>query len=670
MPDSAVSRALSRGNVQTRQCATGLGRAVANVLEAVHRTGASISETRYGLLELTSGPGAKSREVPRRGKVPPIRVHRAYRSGRTGPGWPVVRPLDEPAVGARVAPGAVPDSATVQDGPDTPAEPAAATLADRVRLAAASRPDEPALLWTDAALSWAELDSAVDRVAAALRRRAGAPTDGHPARVAIALANSPDFAVAFFGTQRAGLVAVPVNPALTGPELRHILADSAASILICTEQVGAAVDGVRAELPALTELHTALSSLTGPAPKEKVVSASEGDPADRPIRTDPEAVAVLLYTSGTTGEPKGAMLSHRALLANHEQVGRISPPVVGPDDRVLLALPLFHAYGLNAGLGAVAYHGACGVLVDRFDAAAVLEVVARHRVSVLVGVPSMFLGWTMLPDAPAAAGVPAGSALRTAMASVRVAICGAAPLAVGGATRFAEATGRRIQVGYGLTETAPVLTTTLSGPEAKPNSIGRPIPGVELRLVAADGEELWRDGSAVEPADGGDDPDEPDLDLSSPGTDPGEIVVRGANLFSGYWPDGHGGPDADGWWRTGDVAYADAGGDLFLVDRLGELILVNGFNVYPQEVERVLGAHPEVVESVVFGRPDPLAGEAVTAYVVRAPESEVSAAELAAHCAGSLARFKCPSRIEFVGSLPLSAIGRVRRSVIRHEGRE
>ncbi|WP_422771974.1 AMP-binding protein [Plantactinospora sp. WMMC1484] len=547
----------------------------------------------------------------------------------------------------------------MQDGPDSPVEPPAVTLADRVRLAATSRPDHPALLWPDGALSWAELDGAVDRAAAALRARFPGPT-GAPGRVAIALANSAEFAVAFFGTQRAGLVAVPVNPALTGPELRHILADSAATVLICTEQVRAAVEEVRVGLPALAELHTGLPDPpTLPDPPA---------PVPGPIGTDPEAVAVLLYTSGTTGEPKGAMLSHRALLANHEQVARIEPPVVGPDDRVLLALPLFHAYGLNAGLGAVAYHGACGVLVERFDAAAVLETIARHRVSVLVGVPSMFLGWTMLPEAPAAAGVPAGPALRAAMASVRVAICGAAPLAVGGATRFAEATGRRIQVGYGLTETAPVLTTTLSGPVAKPNSIGRPIPGVELRLVAADGEELWRDGSVTGPDEAEEDADEPGLEFSSPGTDPGQIVVRGANLFSGYWPDGRGGPDPEGWWRTGDVAYADEGGDLFLVDRLDELILVNGFNVYPQEVERVLGAHPEVLESVVVGVPHPVAGEAVAAYVVRAPRSTVSAEELAGHCARSLARFKCPSRIEFVESLPLSAIGRVRRSVVRLRG--
>ncbi|WP_323374111.1 AMP-binding protein [Plantactinospora alkalitolerans] len=568
----------------------------------------------------------------------------------------------------------------MQDGASTPAQPPAVTLADRVRLAATTRGGQPALVWPDGTLNWAELDRAVDRVADALRRRVPGPSAGHPARIAIALANSPDFAVAFFGTQRAGLVAVPVNPGLTGPELRHILADSGAAILICTEQVRATVAGIAAELPALVEVHTTLP--TGPDPAygstrepiestEPTESTEPDEPAGRPIGTDPESVAVLLYTSGTTGVPKGAMLSHRALLANHEQIDRIEPSVVGPDDRVLLALPLFHAYGLNAGLGAVAYHGACGVLVDRFDAAAVLEVVARQRVSVLVGVPSMFLGWVLLPDAPAVAGVPVGSALRSAMASVRVAICGAAPLAVGGAARFAEATGRRIQVGYGLTETAPVLTSTLAGPAAKPGSIGRPIPGVEVGLVGRDGEVLWRDGSTVDPGDNmdnEDDDDDPDLAFSSPGTDPGEIVVRGANLFSGYWPDGHDGPDADGWWRTGDIAYADVDSDLFLVDRLGELILVNGFNVYPQEVERVLGGHPEVADSAVLGVPHPLAGEAVVAYVVRTPGGTVSAAELSRHCAASLARFKCPSRIEFAASLPLSAIGRVRRSVLRQSG--
>ncbi|GAA2705705.1 hypothetical protein ACFY2R_14275 [Micromonospora olivasterospora] len=207
-----------------------------------------------------------------------------------------------------------------------------------------------------------------------------------------------------------------------------------------------------------------------------------------------------------------------------------------------------------------------------------------------------------------------------------------------------------------------MLTSTLVGGAPKAGSIGRPLPGVELRLVDADGAELWRDGVA-EPDD---DADELDLAVdATPGTDPGEIVVRGANLFAGYWPDGRGDPDADGWWATGDVAYADADGDLFLVDRLGELILVNGFNVYPHEVELVLGAHPGVAESAVLGVPHPRTGETVRAYVVPAPGRPVTGEELLAHCARNLARFKCPTAVEFVDTLPYSAIGKVRKTQLR-----
>jgi long-chain acyl-CoA synthetase len=503
-------------------------------------------------------------------------------------------------------------------------------------------------------MTWAELDGLVDGAAKALRRLVPPPAARHPARVAIALANSPDFAVAFLATLRAGLVAVPVNPAFTAPELRHVLADSGAAVLICTEPVRDLVAGVRDDLPALTAVHTDLPT-------------AAGGPAAAPA-PDADDLAVLLYTSGTEGHPKGAMLSHRALLANHEQIGRIDPPVVGPDDRVLLALPLFHAYGLNSGLGAVAYHGACGVLVERFDPAAALETIARHQVTVVIGVPSMFLGWSLLPDrspggrAGAAAGQGGAVDLGAAMASVRVAVCGAAPLEADTATRFTEATRRPVFVGYGLTETAPVLTSTLASPAAKVGSIGTPIPGVELRLVGATGEDLWRDGSAEL-----DDEDDLDLEFSSPGTDPGEIVVRGANLFSGYWPDGRDGPDAEGWWATGDIAYADEDGDLFLIDRVGELILVNGFNVYPYEVELVLSGHPGVAESAVLGVPHPDTGQAVKAYAVRAPGSTVTAEEVLAHCERNLARFKCPSAVEFVETLPHSAIGKVRKTLLRSE---
>jgi long-chain acyl-CoA synthetase len=250
--------------------------------------------------------------------------------------------------------------------------------------------------------------------------------------------------------------------------------------------------------------------------------------------------------------------------------------------------------------------------------------------------------------------------VRTALSSVRTAVCGAAPIAPAEAAGFHAATGKTLIIGYGLTESAPVLTTTAVSDRGKAGSIGRPLPGVSLRLRNPGGELLWEDGTASP------DEDLAELDLAvedSAGTDPGEIVVRGANLFAGYWPDGRDGPDAEGWWGTGDVAYADGDGDLHLVDRIGELILVNGFNVYPAEIERVLDAHPAVAESAVVGVPDDDTGQRPHAYVVAALDPAPTPAELQVYCAGQLARFKLPS-IELVRELPHSAIGKVRKREI------
>ncbi|MEJ3743265.1 AMP-binding protein [Actinomycetes bacterium KLBMP 9797] len=515
----------------------------------------------------------------------------------------------------------------------------APNLSSFVRQAAEAGPERPALIWHDQTVTWGDLDARVAAVAAGLAALASPGTAGHTARVAIALPNVPDFAVAYFGALRAGLVAVPINPEFTARELEHVLADSAASILLCTGPVRDTIAKIRHELPALSTVRTDLSDLSGPAP---AVEAGGDD------------LAVLLYTSGTEGRPKGAMLSHRALLANHEQMAAIAPTVVGPDDVLLLAVPLFHAYGLNSGLGAVAYHGACGVLVERFDPAAELETIERHHVTTVIGVPSMYVGWSLLPE------------LGEAMASVRLAACGAAPLDPDTAARFTEATRHPVFVGYGLTETGPILTSALVSPVPKSNSIGQPIPGVELRLVGANGEDLWRDGTIDPDAET---EDELEVELESPGTDPGEIVVRGPNLFSGYWPDGRDGPDPDGWWATGDVAYADADGDLFLVDRLGELILVSGFNVYPHEVEQVLAAHPGVAEAAVVGAPHPYTGQTVRAFVVRAPGAEPTLDDLLRHCERNLARFKCPTSVEFVDALPHSPTGKVRKTLLRSENR-
>jgi long-chain acyl-CoA synthetase len=538
----------------------------------------------------------------------------------------------------------VPDSATVRHPHN---------LADLVREAARAHPDRPAIIWQNQLYTWSWLDGQVDRVAGGLATLALTGDGAYPARVALALTNVPEFAVAFFGILRAGLVAVPVNPGYTARETGQVLRDSGAALLI-----GNAATLATAADSGAAPRHTVLAgagSAPGAVPLAELAPAATpqaeapgGTAQPGPGRAEESAaggerLAVLVYTSGTEGDPKGAMLTHRALLANHEQVAQIQPAPIGPDDVLLLSLPLFHAYGLNSGLGALAYHGATAVLVERFDPAESARLVAAHEVTVVVGVPTMYVAWSLLPD------------LGENFASVRLAISGAAPLDPAAAGRFLNATRHPIFEGYGLTETAPVLTSALASPTPKPGSIGRPIPGVALKLVdAAGNEQEWHADDFDDDASG------------SPGSDPGEIVVRGANLFSGYWPDGRDGPDDEGWWATGDVAYADADGDLFLVDRLRELILVSGFNVYPLEVEQVLQAHPAVAEAAVLGAPHPYTGQTVKAFVV--VTAPVTVEELLTHCERNLARFKCPTAVEFRDSLPHSATGKVRKAALRAGG--
>jgi long-chain acyl-CoA synthetase len=523
-------------------------------------------------------------------------------------------------------------------------EPAAAvhTVADLVTRAAERAGDRPALLSGPATLTWAELDELVDRAAGALRGLDLAAGD----RIVLQLGNSVDFPALYFGALRAGLVAVPANTGYTGPELTHLLQDSGARALVTSSvHVIGEADALRTgELRHV--LVAAPSGPDGTLPLPGLL-ADAPELAYRHVPRSPEDLAVLGYTSGTSGKPRGAMLSHRALLANLEQCAALWPTPVLPNDVVLLAVPLFHAYGLNPALGLLTRAGATGVLVDHFDPAETLELISRHGITAVPAVPAMYVRWAAEPG------------LRAAFAGVRLATSGAAPLPP--TTLLAlGAAGISVYEGYGLTEAAPVLTSTLVGGTPKPGSVGRVIPGVELRLVEAIGGEVEPE---PEP-EGEDGPGE--LDLVGPGGGPGEIVVRGANLFSGYWPDGADGPDADGWWPTGDVAYADDDGDLHLVDRRTELILVSGFNVYPAEVEAVLAAHPGVAEAAVVGRPEPERGdETVLAYVVPAAGAAPTQQELLDWAARSLARFKLPAAVEFVSELPHTATGKVIKSQLR-----
>ncbi|TQN41260.1 long-chain acyl-CoA synthetase [Blastococcus colisei] len=503
-------------------------------------------------------------------------------------------------------------------------EEAGTSLAELVRAAARRRPDAPAVVAGEQRLTWAELDAAVDRAAAGFAGRGLAPGD----RVAIQLPNGLAWLRAALGALRAGLVVVPVNTAYTDPELEYVLTDSGAGLLV-----------------AATDRSPMAGVPVSPGPPD-----ADGPPPE--VAADPAAPSFLAYTSGTTGRPRGAILAAAALRANHEQCLAMTPPPVREDDRVLLVLPLFHVYGLNAGFGLVAATGACAVLQETFDPRASLALMAEERVTAVPGAPPMYQAWLAAADA-ANRDDPAhpDAELRRGFAAMRMASSGAAPLPEEVWSAMRDRAAVTVWEGYGLTEAAPVVASTLATGRAKPNCIGGPLPGVELEL---------RD-TATTGHDGQPEDDEP---LEGPG----EIWIRGANLFAGYWPDGADGPDAGGWLGTGDLAYRDADGDLHLVDRRSDLVLVSGFNVYPAEVERVLDAHPAVAESAVIGVPDPTTGAAVRAVVVVRPGARLTFEELQSHAAESLARYKVPTSVHFLPALPHSLTGKVSRARLRELG--
>ncbi len=527
----------------------------------------------------------------------------------------------------------------------------AVNVADLVREHSRTRADGVALVDVPAgqSLSWADLDVQVDALAnglSALGLVAGQ-------RVAFALANSTSLVVTYLATARAGLVAVPMNPRAATGELIRMLADCGARLVVADSttitSVRAAVGGLHDALESVQEAVRARSPVpmlavagVGTLPGEHTYSDLQvADPRPVVSPADPENLAALLYTSGTAGPSRAAMLSHRALLAGIGQVAAIDPAPTRTDDVVLGLLPLFHVYGLNAVLGQVLATGAGLVLVDRFDAEQTLHIVAAQGVTTIPLAPPVVAAWAGLP------------ALRERLTRVRLVVCGAAPLDGELRALFVETSGTALEEGYGLTEAAPVVTSTLcSGARAAdrepdPAGVGGAVPGVEVEVRDAAGHPL--------------------LD------DPGELWVRGANLFSGYWPDGADAPAADGWWPTGDVGIIDRDGDVVLVDRLGELVLVNGFNVYPGEVEDVVVGLAEAAEVAVVGVPDEITGEAVVAFVVPSEGADVSSRELAdavrARCEQRLARYKWPREVTVVEGLPHSANGKVAKGRLRAQAR-
>jgi len=476
-----------------------------------------------------------------------------------------------------------------------PTLPAVTNLVQLLSRQASTRPDAVALVQPGSprrSLTWRELDERVMAVASGLA--AHGLVAGH--RVALRGPNSIEFVVAYCAILRAGYVCVPINPEASPDEVRTMLLDSGARLVVGSVDAQLGVPGI-----ALTE--SGLAGLGGEA---------------RPVTSpqDPEALALLLYTAGTSGDPKAAMLTHRALLSHLHHVEPFG--IVDGDTVVLAVLPLFHVFGLNAVLGSCLMSGASLVILDGPDS--MLEVVVEERVTNLPVSPALVYAMLQRDD------------LATILAQVRTVVSGAAPLSPALADEFATRTGLRLEQGYGLTEASPGVTVTFGGKMAGPGLVGRALPGVDIRI--GDGSEEG---------------------------EPAEIWVRGENLFSGYWPDGEGGPEADGWFATGDIGYLDDG-ELYLVDRTGELIIVNGFNVYPAEVEAVIREVPGVEAAAVIGRVDDHGGEQVVAFVAGSGLTEAMVAD---HCAARLARFKRPAEVQVLEELPRGATGKVKKGLLR-----
>jgi long-chain acyl-CoA synthetase len=443
-------------------------------------------------------------------------------------------------------------------------------------------------------------------------------------RVGIISGNNRYCVVSYLAVLSAGLVAVPLNPTNPGVAVTHELDHVGARAVIVGPAGRAAIEGLdRDKVPSLEFLIGAGFCPEGGLMLDEMLGDTSAPVVDR----SPDDVAVLIFTSGTAGSPKAAMLTHGNLYANIRQAHAAGGEEQRPDDVVFGVLPLFHIFGLNVVLGVSLFVGSAVLLIERFDPVSGLEAIQRHGVTMVLGPPTMWAAWAGVP------GVEPG-----VMSSVRLALSGAAKLPVEVAQAVEAKFGVTLQEGYGLTEASPVVTSP-RGTDAPAGSIGIPVPGVELRIVDTEGHDVLVG-------------------------DAGEVWVRGPNVFAGYWQDPDATAavlDADGWLHTGDVAVVDDDGYLYLVDRVKDLIIVSGFNVFPAEVEAVLSDHPGIDSCAVVGVPHPYTGEAVKAYVVPRPGVPLEEDDVIAFCEARLPGYKCPTKVWFVDSIPRGITGKVLR---------
>jgi long-chain acyl-CoA synthetase len=491
-----------------------------------------------------------------------------------------------------------------------------ANIADLLSESVDLRPDHVAIKVDEDNLSYAALAQAAARVAGLLRAKGVQSGD----RVGIMLPNVAHFAVCYYGALRVGAAVVPMNPLLKEREVAFYLGDSEARVILAWHQFADAAH-------AGAEQAGVECVLVEPGEFEALLQRCQPD--HEVIDRQPDDTAVILYTSGTTGKPKGAELTHRNILGNVEVMVRL----FGLDERAVTlgALPFFHAFGQTCALNATVSVGGTLTLIPRFDAGKALAILERDAVTVFEGVPTMYAAMLHHDDAE-----------RADTSALEVCVSGGAAMPVEIMRAFEARFGCEILEGYGLSETSPVASFNRRGRERKPGSIGLPVSGVEMRLV--DGE-----GNAV-------------------GDDVGELQIRGHNVMKGYWrrPEATAEAiDPEGWFSTGDIARIDEDGYFFIVDRKKELVIRGGFNIYPREIEEVLYEHPDVREAAVIGIPHPELGEEVAAAVALKSGAQATPQALRDFVKERVAAYKYPRHVWLVDELPKGPTGKIVKREIK-----
>jgi len=493
-------------------------------------------------------------------------------------------------------------------------------LAANLAATARERAARPAIKLDDFVMTYGQLHAAAGVVAADLAERGVAPGD----RVGLVMPNVPAFPVVFYGALMAGAVVVPMNPLLKEREVQFHLSDSGAKLVYFL----AAADANSGPVPEVARsmgIDAVAVPPAGPWTASGDTASGDGAAAGLSARGGDDT-AVLLYTSGTTGQPKGAELTNRNLASNTATMADVVMRL-GPADVIMGCLPLFHVFGLTCGLNAAVRSGACLTLIPRFDPAKALQVVERDYVTIFEGVPTMYAA---MLHSPAAA--------TTNMTSLRTCVTGGSAMPAEIMRAFERQFGCEVFEGYGLSETSPVASFNQPTRPRKPGTIGFPIPGCEMRLVDDQGNDV---------ADG----------------EPGEIAIRGENVMKGYWnrPEATAAAIPDGWFRTGDIATRDGEGYYTIVDRKKDMIIRGGYNVYPREVEECLYEHPAVAEAAVIGIKDLDLGEEIGAAVALKPGQEADPEELKRFVRDRLAAYKYPRSVWLVDALPKGPTGKILR---------